>query len=84
MQTIQLCEALPAQCQRKLLEFIEVFKSGKMLKIPGKTTRQLLLERVLEPHRSELEPLWDLDYLSWAICWTIQQKTGLDLCELER
>ena len=79
-RTIRLDEALSKECQRKLEEFIDAFKERKLPMEPGKSIRVMLLERVLEPHAEELRE-WNLSYLSWAICWSVQQNTGLNLCE---
>ena len=80
--TIRLGEALSKECQRKLLEFLDAFREHRLTLEHGKSIRIMLKERVLEPHAEELRDKWDLDYLSWAICWSVQQNTGLDLCEI--
>ncbi len=78
---ISLGEALPKEAQRKLDEFVNAFKRGKLLREPNKSVRQLLKERVLEPYRKQLEDKWDLDYLSYAICYALQQTYGINLLE---
>jgi hypothetical protein len=80
---IALNDALPKECYQKLQNFITAFARNRLVLEPGKSIRQLLKERVLEPYQAELEGKWDLDYLSWAVCYTVYRRTGLDLCELE-
>lgn len=82
--TISLGDALSTECCAKLQKFIDAFSRRRLILEEGKSIRKLLMERVLEPHRAELEGKWDLDYLSYAVCYAVYQATGLDLLELNR
>lgn len=80
--TVRLDQALPKACQDKLMEFLKRFANKTLILEEGKSIRQLLRERVLEPHSAELQDKWDLGYLSYAVCYKVYQTQGLDLLEL--
>jgi len=67
-RTITLGEALSPDCIKKLERFLEQVRNKTLIIEEGKTLAQVLRERVLEPHRAELEGTWDLHYLAYAIC----------------
>ena len=84
MRMTSLGEALPEACLNKLTDFCNQVASGRLARQEGeehKSIRLLLKERVLEPFRKDLEGLWDLDYLSWAVCYTIQKQEGIPLID---
>lgn len=58
--------------QRKLLDFANAALDGTLALASGESVRKALKERLLEPHRARLEAEWDLDYLSYALCYTLK------------
>ncbi len=78
---VSLDQVLPSSARRQLVDFVNAFTRGRLILEPNKTVRQLLKERVLEPYKTQLEKDWDLNYLSYVICWVIQRTHNINLLE---
>lgn len=73
MKYVTIGEIFPDTATRtKLTAFVNLARSGALTLPPGQTVRVALKEQFLEPERARLEKDWNLDYLSWALCYILR------------
>ncbi len=73
-------EALSPECRAKLKAFCAALLAGKINPKGPVTLRELFKQQVLLPH--EVKDKWDLDYLSYAIGYTLWQQCDIDILDL--
>jgi len=65
-------DILPPEALEKLQDFVNAYRSGRLIVEPGKMNVTMLRERVLEPYRDKIigakTGIHDLDYLAIVLC----------------